>query len=139
MKLTMLGTGNALVTACYNTCFLLDEQGELLLVDGGGGNHDQAEHRGAQHTEEDGAFALFFELGFKGLLARQLNRCVVLARLFHSYTIGIEESSISGFLIVGSESILGFSTAGSGFISGAAMAERGRGSFVATAESGRVI
>ena len=39
MKLTMLGTGNALVTACYNTCFLLDEQGELLLVDGGGGNH----------------------------------------------------------------------------------------------------
>ncbi len=38
MKLTMLGTGNALVTACYNTCFLLEEQGELLLVDGGGGN-----------------------------------------------------------------------------------------------------
>lgn len=22
MKLTMLGTGNALVTECYNTCFL---------------------------------------------------------------------------------------------------------------------
>lgn len=38
MKLTMLGTGNALVSQCYNTCFLLDNDGELLLVDGGGGN-----------------------------------------------------------------------------------------------------
>lgn len=38
MKLTMLGTGNALVTECYNTCFLMEEQGQLLLVDGGGGN-----------------------------------------------------------------------------------------------------
>lgn len=38
MKLTMLGTGNALVTECYNTCFLLENQGMLLLVDGGGGN-----------------------------------------------------------------------------------------------------
>ncbi len=38
MKLTMLGTGNALVTACYNTCFLLEDRGQLLLVDGGGGN-----------------------------------------------------------------------------------------------------
>ena len=25
MKLIMLGTGNALVTECYNTCFLLDD------------------------------------------------------------------------------------------------------------------
>ena len=38
MKLTMLGTGNALVTECYNTCFLMEEQGQLFLVDGGGGN-----------------------------------------------------------------------------------------------------
>ena len=38
MKLTMLGTGNALVTECYNTCFILDDDGQLLLVDGGGGN-----------------------------------------------------------------------------------------------------
>lgn len=38
MKLTMLGTGNALVTECYNTCFLLDDGGELFLTDGGGGN-----------------------------------------------------------------------------------------------------
>lgn len=38
MKLTMLGTGNAVVTACYNTCFVLQESGRYLLVDGGGGN-----------------------------------------------------------------------------------------------------
>ena len=25
MKLTILGTGNALVTKCYNTCFVLEE------------------------------------------------------------------------------------------------------------------
>lgn len=38
MKLTMLGTGNALVTECYNTCFVMEENGEYFLVDGGGGN-----------------------------------------------------------------------------------------------------
>lgn len=38
MKLTMLGTGNAVVTECYNTCFVLSEDGQHLLVDGGGGN-----------------------------------------------------------------------------------------------------
>lgn len=39
----MLGTGNALVTECYNTCFILNEDKidgnhQYLLVDGGGGN-----------------------------------------------------------------------------------------------------
>lgn len=38
MKLTMLGTGNAGVTECYNTCFVVENEGEYLLVDGGGGN-----------------------------------------------------------------------------------------------------
>lgn len=38
MELTMLGTGNALVTKCYNTCFVIKEGSEYLLVDGGGGN-----------------------------------------------------------------------------------------------------
>lgn len=37
--ITMLGTGNALATRCYNTCFTLhDPSGEILLVDAGGGN-----------------------------------------------------------------------------------------------------
>lgn len=34
----MLGTGNALVTECYNTCFILKNENGYLLVDGGGGN-----------------------------------------------------------------------------------------------------
>ena len=38
MKLTILGTGNALVTECYNTCFALQDSDEVFLVDGGGGS-----------------------------------------------------------------------------------------------------
>lgn len=38
MKLTILGTGNATVTKCYNTCFTLSEGREHFLVDAGGGN-----------------------------------------------------------------------------------------------------
>lgn len=38
MRLTMLGTGNALVTECYNTCFVLEEHKKFFMVDGGGGN-----------------------------------------------------------------------------------------------------
>ena len=38
MKLTILGTGNATVTECYNTCFVLSDDDKHLLVDGGGGN-----------------------------------------------------------------------------------------------------
>ena len=34
----MLGTGNALVTECYNTCFVLSDEYGHFLVDGGGGN-----------------------------------------------------------------------------------------------------
>jgi ribonuclease Z len=38
MNITLLGTGNALVTKCYNTCFVLNNDADLLLVDAGGGN-----------------------------------------------------------------------------------------------------
>lgn len=38
MKLTILGTGNAMVTKCYNTCFAIENDGHYFLVDGGGGN-----------------------------------------------------------------------------------------------------
>ena len=37
-RLTVLGTGNAAVTRCYNTCFLLDLPEGYLLCDAGGGN-----------------------------------------------------------------------------------------------------
>lgn len=38
MKLTMLGTGNALVTECYNTCFVISDKDKHFMIDGGGGN-----------------------------------------------------------------------------------------------------
>lgn len=37
-KLTVLGTGYALATRCYNTCFALSHGERTLLVDAGGGN-----------------------------------------------------------------------------------------------------
>ncbi len=38
MDLTILGTGNALVTECYHTCFVLSDKKQHFLVDGGGGS-----------------------------------------------------------------------------------------------------
>ena len=38
MELIMLGTGSAMVTKCYNTCFALRREEEYFLVDAGGGN-----------------------------------------------------------------------------------------------------
>lgn len=35
MELIMLGTGNAMVTRCYNTCFVLSSGEEYFLVDAG--------------------------------------------------------------------------------------------------------
>lgn len=37
-EITMLGTGNAAVHKCYNTCFAIREGREFFLVDAGGGN-----------------------------------------------------------------------------------------------------
>lgn len=37
-RLIVLGTGNAMVTRCYNTCFAIDDGSEVILVDAGGGN-----------------------------------------------------------------------------------------------------
>lgn len=34
----MLGTGSAMVTNCYNTCFIVESGDSRLMVDGGGGN-----------------------------------------------------------------------------------------------------
>lgn len=38
LELMMLGTGHAMVTRCYNTCFALRSGEAYLLVDAGGGN-----------------------------------------------------------------------------------------------------
>lgn len=32
MELTMLGTGSALVTECYNTCFVLQEDRKYVII-----------------------------------------------------------------------------------------------------------
>lgn len=37
MELILLGTGHAVVTECYNTCFVIKDGDRQLLVDGGGG------------------------------------------------------------------------------------------------------
>lgn len=37
-NIILLGTGNATVTKCYNTCFALKNEEEYFLVDTGGGN-----------------------------------------------------------------------------------------------------
>ena len=37
-QLIILGTGHATVTSCYNTCFIVSNQHDYLLVDAGGGN-----------------------------------------------------------------------------------------------------
>ena len=38
-KLIVLGTGNASVTNCYNTCSIIqDEKGRYFMIDAGGGN-----------------------------------------------------------------------------------------------------
>lgn len=38
VRLVMLGTGHAMVTKCYNTCFALDGGNGIFMVDAGGGN-----------------------------------------------------------------------------------------------------
>lgn len=47
-KLIMLGTGNALVSECFNTCFIINSGSGNLLVDTGGGNYliHQIRHAG---------------------------------------------------------------------------------------------
>ena len=37
-KLYVFGTGNAITTHCYNTCFAIDSGDEYFMVDAGGGN-----------------------------------------------------------------------------------------------------
>lgn len=38
MELILLGTGHAMVTKCYNTCFAVHTGEKYFLVDAGGGN-----------------------------------------------------------------------------------------------------
>ena len=38
LEIIMLGTGHAMVTKCYNTCFAIRKGEEYFFVDAGGGN-----------------------------------------------------------------------------------------------------
>ena len=57
-KLLVLGTGNAGATRCYNTCFILHDGKEPLLVDAGGGNaiFTQLERAGIRPSDIHHAF-----------------------------------------------------------------------------------
>ena len=52
MELVFLGTGNAMVTRCYNTCFAFRQGEACFLVDAGGGNgiFNQLEKAGIAFT-----------------------------------------------------------------------------------------
>lgn len=53
MKLTILGTGNAAVTECYNTCFAFSDGDRHFLVDTGGGNQILKKLKDAQMPLKD--------------------------------------------------------------------------------------
>lgn len=54
----MLGTGHAMVTKCYNTCFVLDTDHGSVLIDAGGGNGilTQVEKSGLDWTRINALF-----------------------------------------------------------------------------------
>ncbi|MGL5785516.1 MAG: MBL fold metallo-hydrolase [Bacteroidales bacterium] len=57
-ELIMLGTGNAVVTKCYNTCFAFRNNEEYTLIDAGGGNGILAQLEKA-HIPVTGIHTLF--------------------------------------------------------------------------------
>lgn len=53
MKIIMLGTGNALATECYNTCFILNDGRKNFMIDGGGGSTVLRQIKHAGFTLQD--------------------------------------------------------------------------------------
>ena len=65
MELIMLGTGSAMVTKCYNTCFALRNNNEYFLVDAGGGNGILAQLEKAEINYKNiKIFDLYFKMKF---------------------------------------------------------------------------
>ena len=83
MKLTILGTGNAMVTKCYNTCFAIENDGHYFLVDGGGGNTIMKQLKNAKIPEPG---KLVMEVKFTELLPQIIRD---LLYLFWAITTGI--------------------------------------------------
>lgn len=80
-ELTMLGTGNATVTRCYNTCFTIKTGKNILLVDAGGGNGilGQLEKAGIAISEIHDMFVTHAHtdhiLGLSGLSVSLCRKC----------------------------------------------------------------
>ena len=74
-KITILGTGNALVSHIYNTCFVLETDNTRLLVDAGGGNGiltqlrkadfhiSELHHLFVTHAHTDHILGVIWEIG----------------------------------------------------------------------------
>ncbi|MDR2522196.1 MAG: MBL fold metallo-hydrolase [Synergistaceae bacterium] len=78
MKIHMFGTGNALSLKYYNTCFMMEEEGFRLMVDGGGGNQilrklegygvpaEEVHHLFVTHKHMDHLLGVFWMLRVAG-------------------------------------------------------------------------
>ena len=89
MKLTILGTGNAKVTKCYNTCFTLNEGSEYFMIDGGGGSTilKQLEDAGISWKDISTIFVTHKHIDhLLGIIWMLRMYCQGMARLFTVYS-----------------------------------------------------
>ena len=94
-RLIVLGTGNANVTHCYNTCFAIDGEDGLILCDAGGGSGILQQrgdryragvivHRAGFDTE---AQELLKHRGFAQLYAKDRRDAIIIYGLTHDMTL----------------------------------------------------
>lgn len=100
MRIIMLGTGHAVVTECYNTCFVIqDEAGHGLLVDGGGGSGIVTQMRHA-HLVWEGIHEVF-------VTHRHIDHLLGIVWLLRMVGMGMRRGSYEGVLrIYGNEETL---------------------------------
>lgn len=99
-KLIMLGTGNATVTKCYNTCYAFEREGRYFMVDAGGGNGilAQLERAGIELGDIEG---LYVTHGHTDHLLGVIWMVRVVATQIHN------GKRTAPFLIYGHEKVLG--------------------------------
>ena len=64
-KLILLGTGNAMVTKCFNTCFALNIDDEYFLVDAGGGNGILAQFRKSANRYDKNPSLIYYTCAYR--------------------------------------------------------------------------
>lgn len=86
VELIMLGTGNAMVTRCYNTCFALRNKSNCFLVDAGGGNGilTQLEKAGIEIESLQGMFVTHGHTDHI-LGAIWIIRKIAMQKVYHNY------------------------------------------------------